>query len=175
MPLASVQSVKAGRHARQHGAMEFSEAPIDLDKLRLDLASRMGATRAVDVTKTELRDVMDELGMTEGFDVGLEMSGAEPAFRQMLSAMINGGKIALLGLPSDEVTFDLNEIIFKSLLIKGIYGREMFDTWYKGFAMLQSGLDLGPVLTHEFHIDDFAQGFATMASGESGKVILNWE
>ena len=89
--------------------------------------------------------------------------------------MINGGKIGLLGLTSGEVTLDLNEIIFKSVQIKGIYGREMFDTWYKGFAILQSGLDLGPVLTHEFHIDDFAQGFATMASGKSGKVILNWE
>ena len=158
---------------RQSGARHI--VITDMNHYRLDLASRMGATRAVDVTKTELHDVMDELGMTEGFDVGLKMSGAEPAFRQMLSAMINGGKIALLGLPSDEVTFDLNEIIFKSLLIKGIYGREMFDTWYKGFAMLQSCLDLGPVLTHEFHIDDFAQGFATMASGKSGKVIINWE
>ena len=158
---------------RQSGARHI--VITDVNPYRLDIAARMGATRTVDPTHTELHDVMDELGMTEGFEVGLEMSGAAPAFRQMLSAMINGGKIALLGIPSGEVAINWNEVIFKGLLIKGIYGREMFDTWYKGLAMLQSGLDLGPVLTHNFHIDNFAEGFAAMASGQSGKVILNWE
>ena len=158
---------------RQGGARHI--VITDVNPFRLEIAARMGATRTVDPTQTDLRDVMNELGMTEGFDVGLEMSGAAPAFRQMLSVMINGGKIAMLGIPSGETTINWNEVIFKGLVIKGIYGREMFDTWYKGLAMLQSGLDLGPVLTHEFQIDDFAQGFAVMGSGQSGKVILNWE
>lgn len=147
----------------------------DINETRLDIAGRMGATRAVNVGTTDLRAVMAELGMQEGFDVGLEMSGAAPAFRQMLETMNNGGKLALLGIPPGEIAIDWNLVIFKGLVLKGIYGREMFDTWYKGLAMLQSGLDLTPVLTHRFPINDFEQGFAAMASGRSGKVVLDWE
>ncbi len=147
----------------------------DINETRLAIAARMGATRAVNPSTTDLRAVMGELGMTEGFDVGLEMSGAAPAFRQMIETMNNGGKIALLGIPPGSMEIDWNLVIFKSLTIKGIYGREMFDTWYKGLAMLQSGLDLTPVLTHRFTIDEFEKGFAAMASGQSGKVVLDWE
>jgi threonine 3-dehydrogenase len=117
---------------------------------------------------------MLELSMHEGFDVGLEMSGNDQAFNSMLSAMNHGGKIALLGIPSTRTSIDWTHVIFKGLHMKGIYGREMFETWYKMVAMLQSGLDLSPIITHEFAIDDYQKGFETMASGLSGKVILNW-
>ncbi len=146
----------------------------DVNDYRLDLARRMGATRAVNVAKEDLRQVMRDLDMKEGFDIGLEMSGNERAFRQMLSAMINGGRIAMLGIPPGEMSIDWNEVIFKSLTIKGIYGREMFDTWYKGVALIQSGLDLMPVITHELPIARFAEGFEAMASGKCGKVLLDW-
>ncbi|MDM7859266.1 L-threonine 3-dehydrogenase [Alteromonas sp. ASW11-36] len=146
----------------------------DVNPYRLSLAKQMGATRAVNVAEQDLKAVMQELGMTEGFDVGLEMSGVPSAFDSMLENMNNGGKIAMLGIPPNSVAIDWNQVIFKGLTIKGIYGREMFETWYKMASLLQSGLDLKPIITHQFAIDDFQQGFDTMASGQSGKVILNW-
>ena len=147
----------------------------DINPYRLELAKKMGATRAVDVSKDDLKDVMNELGMKEGFDVGLEMSGVPVAFRDMLNKMNHGGKIAMLGIPPQDVAIDWNQVIFKGLVIKGIYGREMFETWYKMASLLQSGLDLSPIITHTFSIDDFQKGFDTMGSGHSGKVILDWQ
>ena len=146
----------------------------DVNDYRLGLAHKMGATRAVNVQKEKLEDVMHALGMTEGFDVGLEMSGNPQAFRQMLASMVHGGKVALLGLPPAEVAIDWNQVIFKGLILKGIYGREMFETWYKMVSMLQSGLDISPVLTHHFPIGDFQKGFDVMRTGKSGKVVLDW-
>lgn len=147
----------------------------DVNEYRLDLARKMGATRAINVSEIDLKDVMKELGMTEGFDVGLEMSGVPSAFRGMLDTMNNGGKIAMLGIPPNDVAIDWNQVIFKGLTIKGIYGREMFETWYKMASLIQSGLDLTPIITHQYSIDDFQQGFDKMGSGQSGKVILNWQ
>ncbi len=146
----------------------------DVNDYRLGLAKQMGATHAVNVQKNKLEDVIKDLGMTEGFDVGLEMSGNPQAFRQMLTVMVHGGHVALLGLPSSEVAIDWNQVIFKGLFIKGIYGREMFETWYKMAAMLQSGLDVSPILTHHFPIGEFQKGFDVMRSGQSGKVVLDW-
>ena len=149
----------------------------DVNAERLAMAERMGAVdRAVDVSRpdADLNEVMAELGMTEGFDVVLEMSGAPGAFEQILASINHGGKIALLGIPGAPIAVDFNRIIFKGLEIRGIYGREMFDTWYKMSAMLQAGLDLAPVITHRFAVDDFQQAFDTMRSGRSGKVILDW-
>src|SRR5690606_32154152 len=136
----------------------------DVNDYRLALAAKMGATRAVNVSRENVSNVMQSLGMTEGFDVGLEMSGVPSAFRDMLAAMRHGGKLALLGIPPADTAIDWNQVIFKGLLLKGIYGREMFETWYKMAAMLQSGLDVSPVLTHNFAIDDFQQGFDAMRS-----------
>ncbi len=147
----------------------------DVNDYRLDLAKKMGATRTVNIGKEKLADVMTSLGMTEGFDVGLEMSGNPSAFRNMLETMNHGGKIALLGLPPSDMAIDWNFVIFKGLVIKGIYGREMFETWYKMASLIQSGLDLTPVITHEMPIDKYAEGFEIMCSGQSGKVILDWE
>jgi threonine 3-dehydrogenase len=147
----------------------------DVNPYRLALAEKMGVTRAVNVAQANLNDVMRELGMTEGFDVGLEMSGVPVAFRDMLNNMNNGGKLAMLGIPPQDVAIDWNQVIFKGLTIKGIYGREMFETWYKMASLLQSGLDLSPIITHRFSIDDFQQGFDVMGSGQSGKVILDWQ
>jgi len=147
----------------------------DINQYRLDLAKKMGATRAVDVSKENLNDVMTDLGMTEGFDVGMEMSGVPMAFTSMLANMNNGGKIAMLGIPGKDMAIDWSQVIFKGLTIKGIYGREMFETWYKMASLIQSGLDLTPIITHHFAIDDFQKGFDMMRSGQSGKVILNWE
>ena len=146
----------------------------DVNEYRLELARKMGATRAVNVANEKLEDVMKELGMTEGFDVGLEMSGVPSAFTNMLSNMNHGGKIAMLGIPPSDMAVDWNQVIFKGLVIKGIYGREMFETWYKMASLIQSGLDLSPIITHQFPIDEFQQGFDTMLSGQSGKVILDW-
>ncbi len=146
----------------------------DVNDYRLDLAKKMGASRAVNVAKENLSDVMAELGMTEGFDVGLEMSGVPQAFQQMLNTMNHGGKIAMLGIPPGEMAIDWNKVIFKGLIIKGIYGREMYETWYKMVSMLQSGLDISPIITHRFGIDDFQKGFDAMGSGLSGKVVLDW-
>jgi threonine 3-dehydrogenase len=146
----------------------------DVNEYRLDLARRMGATRAVNAATESLRDVMAELRMTEGFDVGLEMSGAPKAFSSMLEHMNHGGKVALLGIPPANTAIDWNQVIFKGLEIKGIYGREMFETWYKMVAMLQSGLDLSPIVTHRFPVSQYREAFATMLSSNSGKVILDW-
>ena len=147
----------------------------DVNEYRLDLAKKMGATRAVNVAKESLTDVMQELGMSEGFDVGLEMSGVPSAFSSMLDAMNHGGKIAMLGIPPEDMGIDWSKVIFKGLTIKGIYGREMFETWYKMASLIQSGLDISPIITHSYPIDDFQQGFDVMRSGQSGKVILNWD
>ncbi|EKG0008038.1 L-threonine 3-dehydrogenase [Vibrio cholerae] len=147
----------------------------DVNEYRLDLARQMGVTRAVNVAEQNLEDVMKELGMTEGFDVGLEMSGVPSAFSAMLKTMNHGGRIALLGIPPSSMAIDWNQVIFKGLVIKGIYGREMFETWYKMASLIQSGLDINPIITHHFKVDDFQKGFDIMRSGASGKVILDWQ
>ncbi len=164
-----VMAAAIARHAGSRNVVV-----TDVNPYRLALAEKMGATRAVDVSNTQLTDVMQQLNMKEGFDVGLEMSGAMPALEQMLSTMNHGGKIAMLGLPSDKTAIDWSQVIFKGLTIKGIYGREMYDTWYKMSSMLQSGLNIEPILTHRFAAADFQQGFDVMRSGNSGKVILDW-
>jgi len=146
----------------------------DVNEYRLELARKMGVTRAVNVSKEKLSDVMAELAMTEGFDVGLEMSGVPMAFTDMLENTNHGGKIAMLGIPGNDMAIDWSKVIFKGLTIKGIYGREMFETWYKMASLIQSGLDLSPIITHHFDIDDFQKGFDVMRSGQSGKVILDW-
>ena len=146
----------------------------DVNEYRLDLARKLGVTKAVNISKQSLRDVQKELGMFEGFDVGLEMSGNPAAFRDMIDNMCHGGKIAMLGIPTGEMPIDWNKVVFNMLTIKGIYGREMYETWYKMTVMLQSGLDIKPVITHRFHYTEFEKGFATAMSGQSGKVILNW-
>jgi threonine 3-dehydrogenase len=164
--------VMAAAIARHAGSRNI--VVTDVNPYRLGLAERMGATRAVNVSNTQLADVMKELNIIEGFDVGLEMSGAMPAFEQMLTTMNHGGKIAMLGLPSEKMAIDWSQVIFKGLTIKGIYGREMYDTWYKMTSMLQSGLNVEPILTHRFAAEDFQLGFDSMLSGNSGKVILDW-
>ena len=146
----------------------------DVNPYRLDLARRMGATRALDVRSQPLASAMAELGMTEGFDVGLEMSGNAAAVRDMLATMNHGGRVALLGIMPKDTGIDWDQVIFKGLVMKGIYGREMFETWYKMAAALQSGLDVGPVITHRLPVEEFNDGFEIMASGQSGKVILDW-
>ena len=147
----------------------------DINQYRLDLAKKMGATRVIDVRKERLKDIQKELNMNEGFDVGLEMSGNGQAFEAMLENMVHGGKIALLGILQPETKINWDLIVFNSLTIKGIYGREMFETWYKATMMIQGGVDLTPLITHRFHYMDYAEGFDVMRSGKSGKVILNWE
>ena len=147
----------------------------DVNEYRLALARRMGATLAINVNERSLESVMGELGMTEGFDVGLEMSGVPSAFRAMLETMNHGGRVAVLGIPPAEMSLDWSRIIFKGLTIKGIYGREMFETWYRMSGLIQSGLDLDPVITHRLPLSRFQEGFETMASGQSGKIILDWE
>jgi threonine 3-dehydrogenase len=146
----------------------------DINDYRLALAEKMGASRAINVTRTKLDTVMSELGMQEGFDVGLEMSGNPTAFRDLLRVMHHGGRVALLGIPPTEMAIDWNEVIFKGLVIKGIYGREMFETWYKMASMLQSGLDVTPVITHRYPLLEYQTAFDVMRSGHSGKVILDW-
>ena len=146
----------------------------DMNPYRLDLAKKVGVTRAVDVSKEKLPDIVKELGMREGFDVGLEMSGSSRALNDMIDVMFHGGKIALLGLLPNNTGVSWEKVIFNGLNIKGIYGREMFETWYKMQAMVQSGLDINPVITHHFSYKDFEQGFEIMKSGNSGKIILNW-
>ena len=146
----------------------------DVNEYRLELARTMGATKAINVTKDSIESTMKALGMSEGFDVGMEMSGVPDAFTSMLENMNHGGKIAMLGIPPNTMSIDWTQLIFKGLEIKGIYGREMFETWYKMASLIQSGLDLSPMLTHQFGVDDYLQGFELMDSGKSGKVILNW-
>jgi threonine 3-dehydrogenase len=147
----------------------------DVNPWRLELAKKLKADRVVDVRTESLADVQKELGMKEGFDVGLEMSGNPTAFRDMLANMAHGGKIAMLGIPEKEVAIDWNTVIFNMLTIKGIYGREMYETWYKMTVMLQGGLDISPIITHRFPARDYEQGFEAMRSGKSGKVILDWK
>ena len=146
----------------------------DVNDYRLDLARKMGATRALNVTRETLDDTMRDLGMEEGFDVGMEMSGNAQAFRDMLRTMHHGGKVAILGIPPDEAAIDWNQVIFKGLVLKGVYGREMFETWYKMSSMLQSGLNIEPIITHHFPVDDYLPAFELMESGQSGKIILQW-
>ncbi len=146
----------------------------DINPYRLELARKMGVTRAVDVRQTKLEDVQKELGMTEGFDVGMEMSGSPAGFRDMLANMAHGGKIAMLGLPSEDISIDWRTVIFNMLTIRGVYGREMYETWYKMTVMLQSGLDIAPIITHRFPYTEFEKGFEAMVSGCSGKVVLSW-
>ncbi len=146
----------------------------DMNPFRLELARQMGATRVVDVRTESIEDVQKELGMKEGFDVGLEMSGSPAALRSMLQNMCHGGKIAMLGIPSEPIAIDWNLVVFNMLTIKGIYGREMYETWYKMTVMLESGLDISPVITHRFPVREFEKGFQAMLSGNCGKVILNW-
>ncbi len=146
----------------------------DVNPYRLKLAETMGATRCVNVLEEKIEDVQSELHIREGFDVGLEMSGNPDAFRSLLSNMCHGGKIAMLGIPSEEISIDWNTVVFNMLTIKGIYGREMYETWYKMTVMLEGGLDISHVLTHRFPVDEFQQAFDIMNSGQSGKIILDW-
>ena len=146
----------------------------DVNEYRLDLAKRMGATHPVNVAKEKLEDVMAQAGIVEGFDVGLEMSGNGAALNQLIKSMRNGGKVALLGIAGPGTVIDWNDVIFRGLTLQGIYGRKMFETWYKMGAMIQAGLDLTPMVTHRFNYRDFEKGFAAMNSGESGKVVLDW-
>jgi len=146
----------------------------DMNPFRLDLARRMGATLAVDPTQTPIAEAQKQLGMAEGFDVGLEMSGNAQALRDMIANMAHGGKIAVLGIPAKEMSLDLRQVIFNMLTIKGIYGREMYETWYKMSVVLESGVDITPVITHRFRYDEFQKGFDAMISGQTGKVVLDW-
>ncbi|MFT3906094.1 MAG: L-threonine 3-dehydrogenase [Steroidobacteraceae bacterium] len=147
----------------------------DVNDYRLGLARELGASRALNVTRDSLDEAMKDLGMQEGFDVGLEMSGNPAGLRELIRVMHHGGSIALLGIPPEATAIDWNQVIFKGLTLKGIYGREMFETWYKMASLLQSGLTLAPVITHHFPIQEFQNGFDVMGSGQSGKVILDWE
>jgi threonine 3-dehydrogenase len=158
--------------ARHAGARHV--VVTDVNPYRLGLAKRMGATLAVDVSRQSLAEAQKQLGMREGFDVGLEMSGNATAFRDMLANMAHGGKIAMLGIPEKEMAIDWNTVIFNMLTIKGIYGREMYETWYKMTVMLQSGLDITPVITHRYPYQEFQKGFDAMTSGDCGKVVLTW-
>ncbi len=146
----------------------------DVNDYRLELAQKLGATRVVNVTRENLPEVMDSLGMKEGFDVGLEMSGNASAFSAMIDVMHHGGKVAMLGIPSQDVKIDWNKVVFNGLQLKGIYGREMYETWYKMTSMIQSGLDISSVITHRFPIRDYTTAFEVMASGKSGKVVMDW-
>ncbi|MGA7272941.1 MAG: L-threonine 3-dehydrogenase [Acidimicrobiia bacterium] len=146
----------------------------DVNQYRLDLAARMGVDRALDVTQHSPVEAMTGLGMTEGFDVGLEMSGNESAFNQLLEVMNHGGRVAVLGIPTGDVKLEMSEVIFKGLTMRGIYGRRIFETWYKMSAMLQSGLDVEPVITHRFGAEDYQKAFDLVGSGQSGKVLLEW-
>jgi threonine 3-dehydrogenase len=164
-----VMAIAVVRHA---GARHV--VVTDLNPYRLELARKMGATLAVDPTKTPLAKVQKQLGMVEGFDVGLEMSGNPQALGEMIASMSHGGKIAMLGIPAKEMAIDWRQVIFNMLTIKGIYGREMYETWYKMTVMIESGLDISPVITHRFPYSDFQRGFDAMISGQTGKVVLDW-
>jgi threonine 3-dehydrogenase len=165
--------IMAAAVARHSGARHI--VITDLNPYRLFLAEKVGVTLAVDPRKTTLQEAQKQLRMHEGFDVGMEMSGSPAAFREMLANMSHGAKIAMLGIPTSEMAIDWRRVIFHMLTIKGIYGREMYETWYKMTVMLESGLDISPVITHRFHYSEFEQGFEVMRSGNSGKVILHWQ
>ena len=157
---------------KQNGARRI--IITDVNDYRLAIAKKMGASQTVNLKHENLEDAMKNQGMVEGFDVGLEMSGNGAALNQLLKSMRNGGKVALLGIAGPGTVIDWNDVIFKGLTLQGIYGRKMYETWYKIIAMIEAGLDLNPIITHRFHYTEFEQGFAAMNSGESGKVILNW-
>ena len=159
--------------AKKSGARKV--VVTDINPLRLDLARRMGATRVVDVSRENLHDVQREIGMKEGFDIGLEMSGSPRALNDMIDNMYHGGRIALLGIMPEKAAIDWNKVVFNMLTIRGIYGREMYETWYKMTALIQSGLDITPVITHRFPCTAFQEGFRLMRSGQSGKIVLDWE
>ena len=165
-----IMAVAIARHA---GARHI--VVTDINDYRLKLAKKMGASVALNVSSGSLDDTMRDLRMEEGFDVGMEMSGNPAAFRDMLRTMHHGGHIAILGIPPGEMAIDWTEVIFKGLILKGIYGREMFETWYKMASMLQSGLDIQPIITHRFDHSEYEQAFELMASGQSGKVVLSWD
>jgi threonine 3-dehydrogenase len=164
--------IMAAGIARHAGARHV--VITDVNDYRLDLAKKMGATIALNVKNGSLSDAQKQLGMKEGFDVGLEMSGNPAAFRDMIDNMAHGGKIAMLGIPSEPIAIDWNKVVFNMLTIKGIYGREMYETWYKMTVMLESGLDIRPVITHRLHFTEFEKGFDVMLKGNCGKVILHW-
>jgi threonine 3-dehydrogenase len=164
--------IMAAAIARYAGARHI--VVTDVNDYRLELARRMGASVALNVQRGSLDDTMRDLGMEEGFDVGMEMSGNPSAFRDLLRTMHHGGKVAILGIPPSDTAIDWNQVIFKGLVLKGIYGREMFETWYKMASMLQSGLDIEPLITHRFALEDYRDAFELMASGQSGKVVLEW-
>jgi threonine 3-dehydrogenase len=163
-----IMAIPVARHA---GARHI--VVTDMNPYRLDLARKMGATLAVNPTETSLAEAQKQLGMLEGFDVGLEMSGNPLALKDMIANMSHGGKIAILGIPAKEMPMDWRQVIFNMITIKGIYGREMYDTWYKMSVMIDSGLDISPIITHRFAFEDFQQGFDAMISGQTGKVVLN--
>ncbi|NSY38700.1 L-threonine 3-dehydrogenase [Leisingera sp. ANG59] len=165
--------IMAAAVAKHAGARHVVITDINADRLKL-AAHVVPTVRAVNVAQEDLQDVVRELGLKQGFDVGLEMSGSQAALDQMVEALVMGGKIALLGIPPGKSPVDWSRIVFKAITIKGVYGREMFETWYKMIAMLQNGLDVSRVITHRFGVDDFAEGFAAMKSGASGKVVLDW-
>ncbi len=164
--------IMAAAVARHAGARHV--VVTDVNEYRLDLARKLGATLAVNVRERDLASVQAELGMQEGFDVGLEMSGNSQALHDMIGALCHGGKIAMLGIPSGRIDVDWNKVVFNMLTIKGIYGREMYETWYKMSVMLQSGLDIRPIITHRFPYQEFERGFEVMGTGQSGKVLLDW-
>ena len=164
-----IMAVAVARHA---GARHI--VVTDINDYRLNLAAQMGATRTVNVGRHSIQETMADLGMEEGFDIGMEMSGNEQALNDMVELMMNGGHVGLLGIFPGNVRIDLNKMIFKGLFVKGIYGREMFETWYKMSTMLQSGLDVSPVITHRFPAADYQEAFEIMQSGQSGKIILDW-
>ena len=157
---------------RQNGARRV--IVTDVNQYRLDIAKQMGAHAVVNLAHDKLEDAMREQGMVEGFDVGLEMSGNGAALNQLLKSMRNGGKVALLGIAGPGTVIDWNDVIFKGLTLQGIYGRKMYETWYKLMAMIEAGLDLSPIITHRFHYTEYEKGFEAMNSGHSGKVILDW-
>ena len=170
---AGTIGIMAGLVAMRSGARNV--VITDINPVKLQLARELGLHHTVDAGKQDLADVMQAMGMTEGFDIGLEMSGAASAFRDMIDKMNNGGKIAILGIAPSDIRVDWNKIIFKMLTIKGIYGREMFETWYKMIAFVQGGMDLSGIITHRLSIDDFQLGFDTMRAGDSGKIVLDWQ
>jgi threonine 3-dehydrogenase len=164
--------IMAAAIARHAGARHI--VVTDMNPYRLDLARKMGATVAHNVKDGPVSDVLKKLGMKEGFDVGMEMSGSGAAFKEMLTNMCHGGKVAMLGIPSGDLAIDWNTVIFNMITIKGIYGREMYETWYMMQAMLQTGLDISPIITHRFHYTQFQDAFEVMRSGNSGKVVMSW-
>lgn len=165
-----VMAVAVCRHA---GARHIVVS--DINDKRLELAKKMGATEIVNVTRGSVADAQNKLGMHEGFDVGLEMSGAPAAFNELIDNMCHGGKVSILGIPAEDTSIDWNKVIFNMLTLKGIYGREMYETWYKMSVMIESGLDITPVISHRLHYSEFQKGFDLMSSGEASKVILSWE